>query len=486
VPDYDCIVVGGGLSGLAAADFLVRRGKSVRLLEARQRLGGRTLTVRPERGWQDCGGEFIGKAQNYINHYARRFELLTMPTHIPRDMDWLFQLSDGAMLTLDGANPLSFPGGLETLRALIVVDQLALRVQSMLHHPGASLGARELDQMTAAGFLDRFAEWHPAGRPLGAAARDALTVSIRSAYSVEPSEMSMLWLLYYGAAAGSYASLVDVNADEGTAESTVFRYGTRTLVDALANAIGEDKIAFGCEVQGITQVGDEVRVSIEGQPASISASRVIVAMSPNIARRITYEPALQSTPDGEARFELMEAATMGRTIKGFVAFKRPFWRERGLSGRTNSALAGVDRPLDWTLDTSWDARKWDPALPHPREPWSLMTFIVGAAADHWRGKLVEERKLAVVAHLIEFFGDEVTSQLADEDYYQEHDFSGEPLSGGGPNAIFGPNILTRYGSALRKPIGRIHWAGAESATEWCGYMNGALQSGVRAACEVLR
>ncbi len=66
----------------------------------------------------------------------------------------------------------------------------------------------------------------------------------------------------------------------------------------------------------------------------------------------------------------------------------------------------------------------------------------------------------------------------------EQHWPGEPFTRGGPVAICSPGALTGFGSALRDPIGVLHWAGTETATEWCGYLDGAISSGLRAAEEV--
>jgi monoamine oxidase len=91
------------------------------------------------------------------------------------------------------------------------------------------------------------------------------------------------------------------------------------------------------------------------------------------------------------------------------------------------------------------------------------------------------RRDAVVASLVEFFG----AEAAKVEEYVELDWSEEVWTRGCYGAHFPCGVWTQYGPALREPIGRIHWAGTETATIFVGYMDGALQSGARAASEVI-
>ncbi|XP_051764365.1 amine oxidase [flavin-containing] A isoform X2 [Ctenopharyngodon idella] len=124
---------------------------------------------------------------------------------------------------------------------------------------------------------------------------------------------------------------------------------------------------------------------------------------------------------------------------------------------------------------------FEPALPAERQsliqclPMGHMTkFIVTYPT-------MEERRDAVISSLVKYLGPEASTYI----HYREKEWAKEEYSGGCPVNVMTPGMLTYYHPSLRKPFGRIHWAGAETATQWCGYISGAIQSGQRAAMEVL-
>lgn len=210
---YDVIIVGAGMAGLAAADTLQQQGKSYVILEGRDRCGGRTLTQHAEKGWLDMGAEFVGATQNYMQQYIQRFNLLTLETYLPTDKNWLYEDAAGTILQFPGNDPLALPGGEEADALLGVFDQLTLNVRAEeTEQPWRSLGASQLDAITAEQFVLEYSEQQRkrTGKGLSPRTMQIFTVSVRSAFSVEPSQLSMLFLLYYAATAGTYSSLIDV------------------------------------------------------------------------------------------------------------------------------------------------------------------------------------------------------------------------------------------------------------------------------------
>jgi monoamine oxidase len=92
----------------------------------------------------------------------------------------------------------------------------------------------------------------------------------------------------------------------------------------------------------------------------------------------------------------------------------------------------------------------------------------------------DARRAAVLQGLAELFGKRAKQPVA----YIENDWSRDGWTTGCVSPL-PRNVLTRFGHALRTPVGRIHWAGTETSEAWCGYMDGAVRSGERAAAEVL-
>jgi monoamine oxidase len=178
----------------------------------------------------------------------------------------------------------------------------------------------------------------------------------------------------------------------------------------------------------------------------------------------------------------MDSMFMGHTIKAFFIYQRPFWRQNGLMGYSLSTRRPETHPIDWTLDNCTEGKGSAPQF-----PYSLMVFMAGEAARLWAERPVAERRQAALAQLVEIFGPEAqTALIPGGDDYVDFDFKKDPFSLGGPTALMPPGLMTGAGRVLREPDGFIHWAGTEHSTDWCGYMDGAIKSGVRAAGDVLR
>ncbi len=223
----------------------------------------------------------------------------------------------------------------------------------------------------------------------------------------------------------------------------------------MAEALGE-RVRLSSPVRSVGSDADGVVVG------GLSARRVIVALSPALAGRIDYEPALPGQRD-----QLTQRMPMGTVIKCMAVYDEPFWRADGLSGQALS-LPG---PAQVIYDNT----------PPGGSPGVLLGFLEGDDARRLGGGPEAERREAVVGTFARLFGKRAASPSA----YIEKDWSAEPFSRGCYGGVFGPGAWTSYGRALREPVGRVHWAGTETATRWMGYFDGAIQAGRRAAAEVI-
>ena len=198
-----------------------------------------------------------------------------------------------------------------------------------------------------------------------------------------------------------------------------------------------------------------------------AAERVIVAMSPRDASGIEWSPPLPTK-----RQRLMRDMPMGSAIKIISIYANPFWRKQGLSGE----MVTDTGPLRMTFDVTPPASDGKAA-----KTGALVGFILGNEAREWSDRPAAERQVAVLKQLSQYFGDQA---LAPVDYI-EKDWCADEWTSGCYVGLMPAGMMSQFGSELRAPCGRIHWAGTETATEWSGYFDGAIQAGERAAAEVM-
>jgi monoamine oxidase len=203
-------------------------------------------------------------------------------------------------------------------------------------------------------------------------------------------------------------------------------------------------------------------VEVRAAGISVRARRAVVAMAPDLTARIGFEPRLAG-----GREQLVARMASGALTKCTAVYERPFWREDGLTGEAVSDEGAIST----TFDNS----------PPGGSPGVLVGFIAGPAAIAHAGLPASERRRRGLECFARLFGEPARGART----YFEQAWSEEEWSAGGPVSSPAPGALSAYGEELRRPAGRIHWAGAETATVWCGYMEGAVRSGERAAAEAL-
>ena len=167
------------------------------------------------------------------------------------------------------------------------------------------------------------------------------------------------------------------------------------------------------------------------------------------------------------RDALTQRMPQGSVIKCQAVYDRPFWRDAGLSGEAVGDTAPVKVIFDGTP-------------PGDGSPGVLTSFIEAADAIRLSTATPEERQAEVLEVLATYFGDDARRPIA----FVERDWSAEPWTRGCYGAHLPPGAWTQVGAVLRAPVGPIHWAGTETAERWCGYIDGAITSGERAADEV--
>ncbi|MBI5517147.1 MAG: FAD-dependent oxidoreductase [Deltaproteobacteria bacterium] len=445
--ETDCVVLGAGVSGLTAAWELSQRGQSVQVLEARERVGGRTWSGVLEGAEVDWGGEWIGHGQPRVYALVEALGLHTFPTWDRGEK--VLELR-GRTSTYRGTIPWMAPWKLLQVQAGIwYLDALARRLSP--EEPWAHARAVGWDATT----LDaarRLFLW-------SADARGVMDAAMRTIFGAEAGELSLLHALAYIRSAGSLQNLI---ATEGGFQHDRLRGGAQALALALAAKLGEARVHLGRPVTEVRHDGSSVTVrdAIEGV---WRARRAVCAVPLPLAARIAFEPQLPPL-----RTQLTERAYQGAAVKCFARYERAFWRERGLSGEAASA--------DGFVSVTFDQCGEDGATP------CLLAFVGGRSARTWHQRDPAERKAAVLDRLAAYFGPEARSPTA----WGEADWCAERWSGGGPIALFPTGTLSTHGPALREPCGRIHWAGTETARACMGFIEGAVEAGQRAAEEILQ
>ena len=443
--EADVAVVGAGLAGIAAARAVERAGASVVLVEARERVGGRLESVEIGDGkWIDVGGQWIGPTQDRAEALARSLDHETFPTYAAGEN--VVEI-DGKLIRYTGTIPKLRPHVLADVgQAMTRLDRMASKVP--LDAPWDAPRAKDWDSQTTWSWMRR--------NMATKTGRTMLELAVKAVWAAMPADVSLLHLLFYIHSAGKLDLVLDT---EGGAQQDRFVEGAQNLAVKAAAELG-DRLVLGSPVRRIEH--DRDSVTIRADRVLVQARRVIVAVPPTLAGRIVYDPPLPGYRD-----QLTQRFPMGACIKCLAFYEDPFWRDAGLSG---SAVSDPG-PLSIIFDNS--------------PPDSSPGIVVGFLEGHWARELgrvsEEERRTAVIANLVRLFG----PRAARPDRYLERNWAEEEWSRGCYVGYTPPGVLTAYGPAIRAPVGPIHWAGTETATVWNGYMDGAIQSGERAAREAL-
>ena len=443
----DVVVVGGGLSGLTAARDLIAAGRSVIVLEARDRAGGRVYGMPLGDGTTSEGGaEFIGSTQTRIAALAKDMGVDTFPTYNTgknvyyRNGKRSLYATDGIL----GAVPPDW-GVIDLEVALLNIGNMAKSVT-----PGEAWKAAKAEEWDS----QTFYTWSRANS-LSSGARFLLDEFISSTLSVRSKDVSLLYVLNYIASAGGVDPLINT---KGGAQETRFVGGSQEVPLRLAAKLG-DKIRYNAPVRSIEATGSGVTVTADG--ITVTAKKAVVAMSPAIAGKIDFSPGLPAS-----RAQLMQRYPMGSIAKFVGVYETPFWRADGLTGQAVADSGAIDA----TFDNS----------PPDGSRGILMGFINQTNIRKLDAASADQIKAAGLDSFTKLYGDKAANPVLTA--FQRWD--NEVWSGGGPVGIAPPGVLTEYGPALRTPCGPVHWAGTESSDIWTGYMDGAVRSGERVAKEV--
>lgn len=446
----DVVVVGAGLAGLRAAERLAAKGIDVQVLEARDRVGGKTWTVDSHGTSIDVGGQWIGPTQQRALALIDELGLALFESSLDAPLDTSGDFTvvlDGDLYSLPRLDeehlrslPIA-PTALEQLHeAHDELERLAATVPA--DKPWMAPWARRWDIMTFEHWMN---EWM--SDPMARALFTALDLN---ELAVAPVDISVL------------AYLHQVATSPAAEKPDTWRIvgGAQQISERLADRLG-DRVHLGDPVVSIEWTDDGAIVYTDLDQEYV-ARRVIVALPPHLAGRIHYYP-----PVPVARDCLTARYPVGHVIKAQAVYDRPFWRDQGKNGY---AFIPVPQTITLIVDNSTPES----------ERGVLAGFVYADRAAELSDEPAESRRARVLRDFAAVFGPQAMEPL----YYVEGLWSREQWSLGAWQCIPSAGAWTSYGEAWRAPIGPLHWAAADYADRWYGYIDGAISSGEGAAASV--
>ncbi|XP_048192472.1 amine oxidase [flavin-containing] B [Perognathus longimembris pacificus] len=446
----DVVVVGGGISGMAAAKLLHDSGLNVVVLEARDRVGGRTYTVRNQKvKYVDLGGSYVGPTQNRILRLAKD---LGLETYKVNEVERLIHHIKGKSYPFRGPfppvwNPVAY---LDHNNLWRTMDIMGEEIPS--DAPWKAPLAEVWDHMTMEELLNKIC-WTKSAKQLA-------TLFVNLCVTAETHEVSALWFLWYVKQCGGTTRIISTT---NGGQERKFVGGSGQVSERIMELLG-DRVKLERPVIRIDQTGEKVIVETLNHEM-YEAKYVISAIPPTLGMKIHFSPPLPMM-----RNQLITRVPLGSVIKCMVYYKEPFWRKKDFCG--TMVIEGEDAPIAYTLDDT--------------KPDGSCAAIMGFILAHKARKLARLTKEERLKKLCELYAKVLGSEEALQPvHYEEKNWCEEQYSGGCYTTYFPPGIMTQYGRVLRQPVGKIFFAGTETAAHWSGYMEGAVEAGERSAREIL-
>ena len=428
------IVAGAGLAGLSAARALEARGAAVTVVEARDRVGGRVWTLRTQfaaRQHAEAGADLIEDEQEHVLALAKELRLKTV--RILRDSFGFYGPDARGRRKVHTG-----PAAMSKIAALLGGT---IRDFQLAEERWDSPVAARLGRQSVAQWLER--ENVPAALRAGVR-------GFRGFFLADPEDLSMLPLVEQFAASGP------------PGQGRLFRIdgGNDRLATTVAKRL-RGAVLLGTVVRRIRRHDERVTVTIEalGKPhTELTADFVVCALPASTARGVFFDPPLP-----EAQRHAIERLRYGCATRLLLQFDRRFWKTRG-----RPIAFGTDLPTG----AVWDGNE------HQRGPHGILSFLAGGQASKALQDTLHREGERGVIRQIDWLG-RPSRLVASQVVAWDHD----PLARGG-YAYFDPSFDPLWRAWLARPAGRIVFAGEHTSIKWQGYMNGAVESGLRAAAEV--
>ncbi|MFW3168911.1 FAD-dependent oxidoreductase [Geodermatophilus sp. CPCC 206100] len=439
-------VIGAGVTGLTAATRLAAAGKTVVVLEARERVGGRLWTEVVDGQLREIGGQWVSPDQTALLETLDELGLETYSRY--RDGESLYITRDGELRRFTGD---IFPAGERTekeiSRLVDVLDGLTAEVDPAA--PWAHPRAQELDRISFRGWLEQQTDDDEA--------RENVALFVAEAMLTKPAHtFSLLQALLMAASAGGFSNLVD--ADFILDKRVVG--GLQQVPLRLAEELAAGSVRLGTPVRTIEW--DESGATVTGADIAVRARHVVVAVPPNLYDRIQYVPALP-----RLRQQLHQHQSLGLVIKVHATYETPFWRAGGLSGTAFSPYQLVHEAYDNTN--------------HGESRGTLVGFVAAEQADALLRLSAEERRARILESLAAYFGPEARRPVT----YYESDWAAEEWTRGAYASSFALGGLTRYGALQLQPVGPIRFGSSDLAGLGYQHVDGGIRVGRRLADDII-
>ena len=448
--DRDVVIVGAGPSGLTAARELKKAGLSVAVLEARDRVGGRTWTDTIDGAMLEIGGQWVSPDQTALLALIDDLGLQTYSRY--REGESVYIGADGKRTLYTGDTfPVNETTAAEMDKLTALLDSLAAEIGP--EEPWAHPKARELDTVSFHHWLRQNSTDEEACNNIGLFIAGGMLTKPAHAFSA-------LQAVLMAASAGSFTNLTD---EDFILDKRVVG-GMQQVSLLQAAELGAD-VVLDSPVRTINWAQDAAggyRVTAVSERATVNARFVIMAVPPNLYSRVSFNPPLP-----RRQHQMHQHQSLGLVIKVHAVYSTPFWRDAGLSGTAFGAGAIVQEVYD---NTNYE---------DPRG--TLVGFVSDEKADAMFELSAEDRRRAILESIASFLGE----KALDPEVYYESDWGAEEWTRGAYAASYDLGGLHRYGKDQLKPVGPIYWSCSDLAAEGYQHVDGAVRMGQITAARIV-
>jgi monoamine oxidase len=430
------VVAGAGLAGLAGARDLIAMGADVTVIDARDRVGGRVWTIRDgfaAHQHAEAGGDLIDEGQEEIRRVAEELGL-TLTRILRQGFSAVRPDASGRPRILRKGAERGWARLQKALEPLVRPYRLAEQRWDL---PIAAALARR----SVTSWLNDV----KADEDLRATA-----VGLRGFFLADPDQLSLL-------------ALVDQFASDDAAIPGAFyriEGGNDRLATALAAPLGA-RLRLKTELVAVSHRGRSVRATLRNDrgTTAVNCDYLLLALPLTILRRIPITPGLPPQ-----QHEAIARVPYGRATKTLLQFSRRFWRGIGRGRAFGSPLP---------FGAVWEGNEEQPGQP------GILTLLAGGAASDATQELVAKGGMKALADRLDWLGDDRGELLGSHQTV----WTADPWARGG-YAYFDAGFDPGLRAWLARPFGRLFFAGEHTSIRWQGYMNGAIESGRRAAAEI--